>query len=68
MAARGRGFASEAAARVLAHGLHGLRLSRVIADIRNENAASIAVARKIGMREAGPAPGGPGAVRFEARP
>ena len=64
-AARGRGYASEAAARVLAHGL-ALGVPRVVADIRRENAASLAVARKIGMRDAGPAPGAPRLVRFVA--
>lgn len=61
-AARGQGYATEAAARVLAHGL-AMGLPRVVADIRARNAASIAVARKIGMRDAGPAPGAPHLVR-----
>jgi RimJ/RimL family protein N-acetyltransferase len=65
-AARGQGFATEAARRVLGHGLDGLGLDRVIADIHARNAASIRVAERIGMRETGPAPGAPRFVRFEA--
>ncbi|HET7410290.1 MAG TPA: GNAT family N-acetyltransferase, partial [Paracoccaceae bacterium] len=66
-AARGQGVATEAARCVLDHGLVGLGLDRVIADIEPGNAASVRVARKIGMREAGPAPGAPHSLRFEAR-
>lgn len=64
-AARGRGYATEAAARVLAHGLE-LGLTRIVADIRSGNGASVAVARKIGMREHGPAPGAADALRYVA--
>ena len=66
-AARGQGIATEAAGRLLAHGLGGLGLSRIVADIHLGNAASVRVARKIGMRAAGPAPDAPHLVRFEAR-
>lgn len=65
-AARGRGYATEAAARLLAHGLRTLALPRIVADIRPENAASVRVAVKIGMIPAGPAPGAAGSVRYVA--
>ena len=66
VAARGRGYATEAARAVLAHGLATLALPRIIADIRPENAASIRVAERIGMREAGPTPGMPRLWRYQA--
>jgi RimJ/RimL family protein N-acetyltransferase len=66
VAARGRGFAAEAARAVLNHGLGRLALPRIIADIRPENAASIRVAERIGMRSTGPAPGAPGSRRYIA--
>jgi RimJ/RimL family protein N-acetyltransferase len=66
-AARGQGFATEAARRVLGHALDALGLDRVIADVHVCNAASIRVAGRIGMREAGPAPEAPDLARFEAR-
>jgi RimJ/RimL family protein N-acetyltransferase len=66
-AARGLGLATEAARRVLEHALNGLGLDRVIADIHARNAASIGVARKIGMHATGPPPGAPHLVRYEAR-
>lgn len=66
VAARGRGYATEAARAVLAHGLDTLGLARIVADIRPENAASIRVAEKIGMRAAGPTPAAPHAVRYLA--
>lgn len=66
-AARGQGIATEAAGRLLAHGLGELGLSRIIADIHPGNAASVRVAQKVGMRDAGPAPDAPHLVRFEAR-
>ena len=66
-AARGQGVATEAAQAVLHHGLGALGLDRVIADIHPGNAASVGVARKIGMREAGPAPGAPHLARYEAQ-
>lgn len=65
-AARGRGHATEAAGRVLAYGLGELGLARVVADIRPENAASLRVAEKIGMRRAGSMPGATRLVRWEA--
>lgn len=65
-ASRGRGFATEAARAVLAHGLGTLSLPRIIADIRVENAASIRVAEKIGMRASGPASGATRLIRYEA--
>lgn len=52
-AAWGRGFAAEAAAAVLRHGLGALRLREVVADIDPANAASARVEEKIGMRPIG---------------
>lgn len=49
----GRGYATEAAASVLAHARDTLRLP-VVADIDPDNAASMRVAEKIGMRRIGP--------------
>ena len=66
VAARGRGYATEGARAVLEHGLGTLALPRIIADIRPENAASVRVAGKIGMRDTGPAPGAAHARRWEA--
>ncbi len=66
VAARGKGHATEAARAVLAHGLRALGLPRIVADIRPENAASIRVASKIGMRDTGPTPGAPHMRRFLA--
>ena len=66
-AARGQGIATEAAGRLLAHGLHEVGLARVIADIDPGNAASIRVAEKIGMRDAGRAPGAAHLLRYEGR-
>ncbi len=51
--AHGRGFATEAARAMLAAALGPLGLERVIATILPENAASIRVAEKIGMRADG---------------
>ncbi|MBM6594112.1 GNAT family N-acetyltransferase [Microvirga pudoricolor] len=51
----GRGYATEAARPVLAHGFRTLGLARIVAAIAPGNAASIRVAEKIGLR---PAPGG----------
>ncbi|WP_205944781.1 GNAT family N-acetyltransferase [Pelagibius litoralis] len=45
----GRGYATEAAAPVLAHALQGLGLDAVVADIDPLNAASIRVAEKLGL-------------------
>ncbi len=47
-AAWGRGFASEAAAVVLRHGLGALALPKIVADIDPASAASARVAEKIG--------------------
>jgi ribosomal-protein-alanine N-acetyltransferase len=49
----GRGYASEAAARVLSFGLETLALNRVYAHCMLRNAASDAVLRKIGMKREG---------------
>ncbi len=45
----GHGFATEAAAPVLKHGLETVGLEAVVADIDPENAGSIRVAEKLGM-------------------
>jgi RimJ/RimL family protein N-acetyltransferase len=45
----GLGFATEAARAVLDHGFGNLALGEVIAEIHPDNAASIAVARKLGF-------------------
>lgn len=47
----GRGYASEAARRVLSYALDELSLPLVIAEIHPENAASIRIAEKLGMRQ-----------------
>ena len=49
----GHGYAPEAAAPILRHGLDTLRLPAVIADIDPANLASQRVAEKIGMRPTG---------------
>ena len=49
--ARGKGYATEAAAAVLRHALTTAGLTDVIADIDPENAASRRVAEKLGMRQ-----------------
>jgi RimJ/RimL family protein N-acetyltransferase len=67
VAARGKGYAAEAARIVLAHGLGTLALDRIVADIRPENAPSIRVAEKIGMVDTGPTPDAPHARRYAAR-
>lgn len=46
---RGRGYASEAALATLAHGRDQLRLQRVLAIVKPQNAASIRVLEKLGM-------------------
>lgn len=67
-AARGRGFAPEAAAAVLAHGFGTLGLDRVVAEIHRDNAASRRVAEKIGMRPwQDPVPGRAERVLYGAR-
>jgi RimJ/RimL family protein N-acetyltransferase len=63
-AAWGQGYASEAAATVLRHGLGGLGLSEVVADIDPANLGSIRVAEKIGLRRRGATPDWPDAVRY----
>ena len=45
-----RGYATEAAGSVLRYGFDHLRLDKVVAEIDVENAASIRVAERIGMR------------------
>ena len=47
---RGHGYATEAAAAVIAHGFGELRLARIVATTTRDNAASIAVMRRLGMR------------------
>ena len=49
-AARGHGYAVEAAAALLAHGFDTLGLPRIVAEIYCANAASNAVARRLGFR------------------
>ncbi|HEU5480260.1 MAG TPA: GNAT family N-acetyltransferase [Candidatus Tumulicola sp.] len=49
-AARGKGYASEAAAAVLAYAFQTLKLARVVAFVHRGNAASIAVINRLGMR------------------
>ncbi len=66
VAARRRGYATEAASAVLGHGLRTLALHRIVADIRPENAASIRVAEKIGMRDTGRTPGASHTRRYLA--
>ena len=49
-AARGKGFATEAARAIVHHAFTDLDLPAVVADIYRTNAASISVAQKLGMR------------------
>ncbi len=49
----GRGFATEAAKRMLAYGFEELGLSEIYAVLFQENARSAAVARRLGMRHLG---------------
>jgi len=51
----GRGYATEAARAVLAHGFATLALARIVGVTFPDNAASQQVLRKIGMREDGQA-------------
>jgi RimJ/RimL family protein N-acetyltransferase len=60
----GQGYASEAAAALLRHGLGTLRLPEIIADIDPANLGSIRVAEKIGLQHRGPTPDWPAAVRY----
>jgi len=46
----GRGFATEAARRILAYGFGELKLRRIVATVDAENEASIRVLLKLGMR------------------
>lgn len=49
----GRGIATEAAGALVRHAFETLRLPRIIADIASANAASLRVAKKLGMRYVG---------------
>lgn len=49
----GRGYASEAAHACLNYGFNSLNFNRITARIAPENAASIAVAKKLRMKEVG---------------
>jgi RimJ/RimL family protein N-acetyltransferase len=46
----GRGYATEAAAETVRHGLFTIGLDEVIADIDPDNAASLRVAKKLGFQ------------------
>lgn len=50
-AAWGHGYATEAAALLLRHGLETLRLPEIVSDIDPANLASVRVAEKIGLRQ-----------------
>jgi RimJ/RimL family protein N-acetyltransferase len=50
-AARGHGYATEAAAALVRHGFATLGLPRIIADMYRDNAPSMNVARKLGFRQ-----------------
>ena len=47
---RGQGYAFEAASGVLAHAQRDIGLTRIVATVRPENAASIALLQKLGLR------------------
>lgn len=47
---RGQGYAYEAAGAVLAHAKNDIGLPRIVATVRPENAASIALLEKLGLR------------------
>lgn len=64
-AARGRGYATEAAAALIAWAFAQPGVERVTAQIAPGNAASLRVARKLGMREA--TSDEPGYLCFERR-
>jgi [ribosomal protein S5]-alanine N-acetyltransferase len=49
----GRGYATEAAAACLAHGRHVLGLTTIVAITTPANLGSIAVLKKLGLRDAG---------------
>jgi len=64
----GRGYAFEAAAAVKAYAFDDLRLDRVVALSRLENAASIKILEKLGMKPLGHAPHrGHDMIKYEAR-
>ena len=46
----GRGFASEAARRIVEHAFADPAVQRIVADAHVDNEASLAVARKVGFR------------------
>ena len=46
---RGKGYATEAAQAVIGHGFGALNLARIVATTERDNAASIAVMRRLGM-------------------
>ncbi len=50
-AARGNGYATEAAEALVRHGFETAGAEVIVADMYRENAASMAVARKLGFRE-----------------
>lgn len=65
----GRGYATEAARPVLNYALRTLGLPEVVADIDQDNAASIGVALKLGFRAAGSrSVGDRGHIHYVARP
>ncbi|MEM9736461.1 MAG: GNAT family N-acetyltransferase [Pseudomonadota bacterium] len=67
-AARGQGYAPEAAANLLSHGFDQVGLTRIIAEIHSENQPSRRVAEKIGMRLSRKAPRDrPEILLYEAR-
>jgi RimJ/RimL family protein N-acetyltransferase len=51
--AQGKGYAREAAARLLRYGLTELKLSRIVAAIHRDNQASQRLAEKIGLIQVG---------------
>ncbi len=50
-AARGRGYATEAAAALVRHGFATLGLPRIVAEIHRANRASVRIAVKLGFRQ-----------------
>lgn len=64
-AARGGGYASEAAAALVRHGFESLGLDCIVAEMYRANCASNAVARRLGFRaQADPVPMSPDQVRW----
>ena len=49
----GHGFATEASLPVLRHGFETVGLDRIVADIHPDNAASLRIAEKLGLRFVG---------------